>query len=329
VTFRRFEEPAPDPPPSGTGRAARAAARGGADRAPGAADRDAQWEAQWAAQRLAVPREAPDDPHRAQAALGGLSAHDFGLLVSCAWHDVGGPLWIAPYVSHELLAGAPAWRRARAMLALVREEAATLTTHGELPPRLVVRAVEELDWPHALRPTVGASRLREADVPALTALVDALSAADLLDLGGRRSYAPFRLTGGGERTLAGESLGAAFGRFAAAVWREPAGPSVDAFRAAPGFRGVVAYALWTIATMAPETPADLVAEHSWPARLRAAVGSSTLHEVTRTGLLGQGVALGLLRLRRLGGRTVASRTELLDATVRTALIPFAWPERAG
>ena len=293
------------------------------------ADRAALWEVQWAAQRDAVPPEARDDPYRAHAALGGLSAHDFGLLVSGAWHEAGAPLWFAPYVSPDVLEGAPAWRRARGMLDLLRDAPASLTPHGELPPRVVLRAMDELHWPDSLRPTVGVGRLREGDMPALTALVEALSRAGLLDLGGRRPYAPLRLTGAGERTLANESLGRAFGRFAAAVWLEPATASaVDAFRGAPGLRGVVAYALWTLTTIPPETPADLVAAQAWPARLQAAVGFSGVRDVTRTGLLGQGAALGLLRLRRTGGRTVVSRTELLDATVRTNLPPFTWPPHA-
>jgi hypothetical protein len=301
----------------------------GAGRSPAHQDDD-EWEALWAAQRDAVPHEARAEPYRPRVELGGLSADEFGRLVSASWNDADGPLWFVPYVDPALLDAAPIYRRAHALLALVRRAAAAITTYGELPPGIVVPAVTELDWPAPQRPAVPTGRLREQDAPAVTALAEALSRAGLLDLGQRRPYAPVRLTPAGERTLAGESQGTAFGRLAAALWREPsrAGAALDPFRSAPGLRGVLSFSLWTLRTLPSATPADAVAAHAWPERLRATLNPAVIADVTRTGLLGQGAGLGLLQLRRLHGRTVASRTALFDAAVRTTLPRFVWPEPA-
>ena len=288
---------------------------------------DALWQAQWEAQREAVSADALAEPHRPRAELGGLSADAFGRLVTASWQQADGLLWFDPYVDPPLLDTAPTWRRVRALLALVRDDPVSLTTYGELPPRLVLRAAADLEWPASQRPVVPAGRAREIDFPALTALVDVLGRARLLDVGKRRPYAPVRLSPAGQRALDGESPGEAFGRFAAAVWREPSpvGATPDPFRMAPGLRGVVPFALWALATVPAETPADVVAAHAWPERLRLALDARSLAEATRVGLLTQGAALGLLRLRRVRGRSTVTRTPLLDAVVRTTLPGFAWP----
>ena len=303
----------------------------GAPGARGSGDEKA-WAPLWAAQREAVPPDAWADPHRPRPELGGLSVEDFVRLVTTHWDESDSPLRLTPYVDAALLDESPVWRRARGLLAIVHgEPAVALTTHGELPPSLVVRAATELDWPTAQRPTVPVGRLREADLPALTALLESLARARLLDLPARRPYAQLRLTPAGARAVAGESVGEAYGRFVAGVWRAPlhVPRARDPFHAAPGLRGVVPYALWTLATMPSGTPAHTVAERAWPERLAAALGPRRVADATRDGLLGQGAGFALLRLRRVTGRTVVIRTPLLDAVLRTTLPPFPWPIPPG
>ena len=292
---------------------------------------DALWHAQWEAQRHAVPPDGRAEPHRPRAELGGLAPEDFDRLVTLSWHDSEGPLCFDPYADPALLDTSPAWRRARGLLALVRADLVSLTTYGELPPQFVLRAAVDLEWPASQKPTLPAGRAREADFPALTSLVDVLARADLLDVGQRRPYTPVRLAPAGHRALDGESPGAGFARFAGAVWREPSRvrATPDPFRTAPGLRGVVPFALWALATVPAETPADVVAAHAWPERLRLTLDARALAEATRVGLLTQGAALGLLRLRRVRGQSTVTRTPLLGTALRTTLPPYAWPVAGG
>jgi hypothetical protein len=278
-----------------------------------------------------VPPEGRAEPHRPRAELGGLTPESFDRLVTAPWNQGEGPLWFDPYLDPALLDASPAWRRARGLLALVRDDPVALTTYGELPPQLVLRAAVDLEWPASQSPALSAGRAREADFPALTSLVDVLARADLLDVGQRRPYTPVRLSPAGHRALDGESPGAAFGRFAGALWgeRPRAGATPDPFRMAPGLRGVVPFALWALATMPAETPADAIAAHAWPERLRLTVDARALAEATRVGLLTQAAALGLVRLRRVRGQSTVTRTPLLDAAIRTTLPPFAWPRAGG